>query len=103
MIKCISYIDENLANNLSQEVLAKKLAISTSYLSKLFQKELGKSPGEYIRQRRLDEAKHLIQCGVYTITQVSDLLGYCSVTYFSTEFKKYYGVTPREYSKSVSR
>ena len=41
MIKCISYINENLANNLSQEVLARKLAISTSYLSKLFQKELG--------------------------------------------------------------
>lgn len=99
---CINYIDENLAGDLTIDELAKKTCISTSYLSKLFKLELGVGPRQYIKERKLQKAKDLIRNGTYSITLISDMMGYCSGAYFSTEFKKMFGVTPREFSKSVS-
>ncbi len=99
---CIRIIDENIAYKLTLDVLSKRLCVSKSHLSKLFKEEIGIGVSDYIRDRRLEQAKHLIQLGNYTITQVSDMLGYCSVCYFSTEFRKKYKLTPSEYSKSIT-
>lgn len=99
---CIRIIDENIAYKLTLDVLSKRLCVSKSHLSKLFKEEVGIGVSDYIRDRRLEQAKHLIQMGNYTITQVSDMLGYCSVCYFSTEFRKKYKLTPSEYSKSIT-
>ncbi len=99
---CLRIIDENIAYKLTLDVLSKRLCVSKSHLSKLFKEEVGIGVSDYIRDRRLEQAKHLIQVGNYTITQVSDMLGYCSVCYFSTEFRKKYNLTPSEYSKSIT-
>ncbi len=99
---CLRIIDENIAYKLTLDFLSKRLCVSKSHLSKLFKDEVGIGVSDYVRDRRLEQAKHLIQMGNYTITQVSDMLGYCSVCYFSTEFRKKYNLTPSEYSKSIT-
>ncbi len=99
---CLEIIDENIAFKVSVEFLASKLYVSSSQLRKLFKKEVGVSLSRYIKNRRLEHAKYMLRMGNYSITQVSDMLGYCSVPYFSSEFKKTYNTTPSEYSKSVS-
>ncbi len=100
--RCIQLIDDNLESRITLEMLAKNVCVSTSYISKLFRSELGSGVSAFIRERRLERAKELIRSGKYTITQVSDMLGFCSGTYFSTEFKKKFGMNPSDYSRSIT-
>jgi len=100
--RCMQIIDGNLETRITLEMLAKKVCVSTSYISKLFRAELGIGVSVFIRERRLERAKELIRSGEYTITQVSDMMGFCSVTYFSTEFKKKFGMNPSDYSRSIT-
>ncbi|MBQ3049265.1 MAG: helix-turn-helix domain-containing protein [Oscillospiraceae bacterium] len=100
--RCIQIIDSELQERITLEMLAKRVCVSMSYISKLFRSELGMGVSVFIKERRLDRAKELIRSGKYTITQVSDMMGFCSVTYFSTEFKRKFGVTPSDYSRSIA-
>ena len=100
--RCIQIIDDELKQRITLEMLARRVCVSTSYISKLFRSELGMGVSVFIRERRLERAKELIRTGQYTITQVSDIMGFCSVTYFSTEFKRKFGVTPSDYSRSIA-
>lgn len=54
---------------------------------------------EYIKTRRLQKARRLLEEGDYSVTQVSDMLGYCSICYFSSEFKNQFGKNPSDYVK----
>ena len=53
-------------------------------------------PIEFIKSIRLNRALELLQSHKYTITEVSELCGYSSISYFSTVFKKYFGKSPTE-------
>ena len=55
----------------------------------------------YIAKCKLEMAKKLLGSENYTITEISDMLNFCSPTYFATKFKAAYGYTPREYSKTI--
>ncbi|HBG86400.1 MAG TPA: hypothetical protein DDW62_02495, partial [Marinilabiliaceae bacterium] len=54
------------------------------------------SPSDFIRLVRLSKSAELLESGAYNITEVSELCGFTSVSYFSTVFKKHYGKTPSE-------
>ena len=99
--KCIGLIDENISGDLSVPQLAKYLNVSPSYLSKVFRDETNVSLSEYIRDYRLEKSKELIREGNYSLSQIADMLGYCSIHYFSAQFKARYGIPPREYSRAA--
>ena len=48
-----------------------------------------------------EKVKEMIREGRYTIAQISDMMGYCSPTYLSTEFKREYDMSPKEYAKMI--
>ena len=75
--------------------------VSSSHLTSLFRKQMGFSPGEYIRRVKLDESKTLIREGNLNFTQISTRLCYSSIHHFSRQFKDHYGLSPSEYSKSI--
>lgn len=95
-------VDEYLMNSaLSVSYVAQKMHISTSYLYRVFMAEEKKNLQSYILEKKLERAKEMIGSGEYTISEVSERLNFCSPTYFSTQFKKAFGCTPREYGKTV--
>lgn len=95
-------IDQNIHSSLlSVEYLAQQLNISPSYLYRIFKEKLNQNIQDYISFKKLEEAKKLISEGKYTLSQISEMLNYCSQTYFSTKFKRQYGISPREYAKSI--
>lgn len=96
-------IDENIGKPISVGSLAAQLCISPSLLSKAFRAETSDSVSAYIRERRMEMAKDFLRLGSYSISQISELLGFCSVCYFSSEFKKHFSVTPGEYSRAVNQ
>lgn len=78
--------------------LAEQLFISPSYLMYLFKQDTGYTLNNYIISYRIDKACELFKSGK-KIYEVSELVGYKSVKFFSTTFKEHIGVTPREYIK----
>lgn len=98
----LKLIDETIGERITVNSLAKSMCMSPSSLSKTFKQHTGVSITKYIRDRRMETARELLKTGKYTITQISDMLGYCSVSYFSSEFKKKYNFSPREYARAIN-
>lgn len=95
--KTILLIDSDLSANLSLNSLADHQNISPGYLSALFKKETGKTVSEYIREKRMYHAAHLLSTTHLQIQTVALYCGIMDVQYFSKTFKKTMGKTPKEY------
>jgi AraC-like DNA-binding protein len=67
---------------------------SESTVLRAFRRELGLAPLAYVRQRRLEEALHLLESGRYAVTEVAARVGYESASAFAVAFRERFGVTP---------
>ena len=74
--------------------LARRMNISTTYLRRIFNSNLGTSPIKYLTRLRLERARQLLESGYYTVDEVAHLSGYNDSKYFSTLYKRSYGVSP---------
>lgn len=95
------YIQKHLYDPVSVADIARSIPVSASYLSSTFKKNTGEALSYYISQQKLELAKELIRSGNYTFTQIAQQLGYSSVHYFSSQFKKKFGLTPTQYAGSI--
>lgn len=97
----IVYINNNIYTAFTVEDLCTKFSVSRSSLQNLFRTNLHISPKQYISNLKLNQAKILIQEHSRTISEISDMLGFTSIHYFSRKFKTQYGMSPTDYSKSI--
>lgn len=58
----------------------------------------GEKPNSFFRTYKLNRAAELLKEGVHTVSEISDMTGFSSLSYFSTSFKKQFGVSPSEYT-----
>ena len=70
---------------------------SDERFAKLFKKEFGISPKQYVINKRIKYASSLIIAGYHTLSEISSLCGYNDYKHFSVEFKKIVGVSPSKY------
>lgn len=74
--------------------------ISDAYFRRIFLKEFGVNPSQYITEKRLSQAKSLIDNGDFdSISEIALSVGYSDPLYFSRQFKKRYGISPLNMSK----
>ena len=99
--KTILIIDSDLSADLSLSSLAESQGISAGYLSTVFKKETGKTVSEYIRDKRIKHATHLLGTTHLQIQTVALHCGIMDVQYFSKIFKRQTGKTPKEYRESI--
>ena len=86
---------DNVNNNILDEVERAK-----HYFIKNYNKRIVKcTPMQFILNLRIEKAKELLEFGNYNISQVASMVGYDNPLYFSRLFKKYVGVSPKEYKK----
>lgn len=97
----LQYFEKNISRNLTLEETCKDNFIGKSYIQKLFRSKTGGGVMEYFGRLRIEAAKQLIREGKYNFTEISQLLGYASIHYFSRHFKKISGMTPSEYNTSI--
>ena len=87
----------------------KKLPLNYDYLRKLFKKEIGLTPHEFLLRERMELARGLIlgrianQYSPYSVSQIAEACGYSEPLYFSRVFKKYFGIAPSEYGKEIKQ
>ncbi|MBQ9783997.1 MAG: helix-turn-helix domain-containing protein [Clostridia bacterium] len=99
--KTILLIDSDLSADLSPNALASSQGISLGYLSTVFKRETGKTLSEYIRDKRMAHAAHLLGTTNLQIQTVALHCGIMDVQYFSKTFKRHTGKTPKEYRESL--
>ncbi|MBQ9112547.1 MAG: helix-turn-helix domain-containing protein [Clostridia bacterium] len=99
--KTILLIDSDLSAELSLSALAGHQNVSAGYLSAIFKKETGKTVSEYIREKRVRHAIHLLSTTRLQIQTIALHCGIMDVQYFSKIFKRETGKTPREYRESI--
>lgn len=97
--KAVLFIDADLSQDLSLKSIAENLNISAGYLSTLFRQETGKTVTDYVNDRRITHAAGLLRSSALQVQTVAQYCGIPDVNYFSKIFKRYHGVTPREYRK----
>lgn len=97
-------IEKNMSNeSFNLQEFAKAMNSSKSVLHSRLQNLTQQSPIEFLRTVRLKKAAQLLALNAYNITQVSYMVGFSDSRYFSTCFKKQFGMTPREYIKKYKQ
>lgn len=91
------YIEQNTQTSLTMEELSKLTHFSKSYVNRLFREAYHIPPLRYHMYLRMQKAKSLIRNTNLTVSEISELLGFSTVQYFSFAFKKAEGITPSEY------
>ncbi|SCJ02111.1 Multiple antibiotic resistance protein marA [uncultured Clostridium sp.] len=95
--KILSYINDNLKNNITIEHLAKHFFLSESYICRIFKSSTGTTINRYINARRISLAKSLLSNG-HNVTYVYNECGFNDYSNFLKVFKKIVGVSPKKYS-----
>ena len=97
------FMNANLHRRIRLAELAGAANLSSSRFSHAFKTQTGISPGEYLRRLRMEKARHLLATSVLRIKEIMAMAGYNSKSHFVRHFRRYFGLSPSGYRKSVSR
>jgi YesN/AraC family two-component response regulator len=97
VLNAIQYVERNYKNKIALRSMSEELFITPNYLCELFKKHTGKNLSQYISEYRAHKAKKYLTQLEYKVSEVADLVGFGDAKYFSSTFKKLYGITPLEY------
>lgn len=97
----VSYINEHFAEPLTLKDLSEKACLSPFYFTRIFSKETGMTPYQYLISTRISAAKFLLKSTSFSIKEIGFQCGFSSVNSFCTAFKKWEGQTPGTYRSST--
>lgn len=99
--RVIEHLHGHLGDKVTVETLAEVARLSPSHFARVFRKELGRSPMEYVQGIRLERAKKLLLAVDRSISDIALECGFGSSSYLSACFQKQYRMTPREFRKGT--
>ncbi len=97
------YLEKNIAEPITNESLEENFHLHRNYLSRAMKMTFGKTPLELLLEMRINYAKQYLIRTDYNIQKIAELVGFSSEIYFSNCFKKYMGISPRNYRKKYER
>jgi two-component system, response regulator YesN len=92
---------KNVCAKINLDDVAQKLGLNSSYFSQLFKRETGQTFVEYRIHLRMETAKQLLERSDLRIIDISSEIGYDDAPHFAKTFKKYTGISPKEYRQSL--
>jgi len=98
--KAVDFIEENLANDIEIEALARNACLSAFYFQRLFSRLVKKPVREYIKLRRLACAVTMLENSFTPITDIAIECGFGGRETFSRAFKETYGISPSLYREA---
>ncbi len=99
LLKLIKEIESNPGLPWSNQLIAKRVSLSTDHAAKLFKQLAGMPPNHFIHTARHREARRLLRETSMTIEQIGEQVGYSSIHYFSRLFRQHEGISATEYRK----
>lgn len=97
----VGFLENNIAEKVTIEDVAQYAGISASAVSQTFSNAFGCGMTKYFIRMKVDAAKRYIREKNLSFTQISSMLGYSSIHWFSRQFKNETGMSPMEYAKSI--
>jgi AraC family transcriptional regulator len=91
------YIRANLAADLAIGELAAQAGLSSFHFARVFRRETGETPHQFVTRLRLEEAARLLRATDHPVLQIAIAVGFENASHFSVQFKRDYGVTPLAY------
>jgi AraC family transcriptional regulator len=95
--RIFEYIDANLDINVRLNMLAHEVGVSAFHFSRLFKQSTGRTPHQYLLQRRLDRARTLLGQRELSLAEISTSTGFADQSHFTKVFRQFMGMTPSEY------
>lgn len=93
------FIKRHFSEPLTLEDIANQAGVSKHYLCRLFQKNLGYSPMEFVRRRRIEQAAAALRVTDQAVHRIAAECGFETQSYFGKVFRDYFGMSPLEYRK----
>ena len=101
MKEIVSYISENLTSEMTLTSVSNLFGIHPVHLARKFKQETGNTFIGFVNQQRINLAKYFFHIGKYQLSEVANLTGFNSHSYFTKVFKKVTDLTPTEYIRSL--
>lgn len=96
------FIDGHYMYDLTLTMLAERFSYHPSYFSELFKSKMGKTFVQYVTEVRMGQATRLLEETSLSLWDIAELTGFANASYFSSKFKKQYGVSPSEYRQKTA-
>ena len=100
--KIVNYINQNFSDNLNLEQMANMANLSQFYFSRLFKRLLGVGFNSYLNNKRMNEARYLLEKTEWSIDKIARNVGFCDSPYFARSFKKSFGLSPKVFRQTSS-
>ncbi len=100
--RAVNYINENFFRDVSVDQLAALSGLSRYYFIRVFRRETGYTPHEYLVNRRMATARYLLKYSSLTTKEVCFQSGFSNESVFCSAFKKQHGLTPRQYREHTN-
>ena len=97
----IDFMVANLHRKISSGDFGREVRLSAAQVSRLFIKEVGITPVEYLIRFRIERAADLLSNRLLSVKEVMAMSGYINRGHFVEHFKRYFGVTPSDYRRRV--
>lgn len=97
----LSFLSEHIEACPTVAELASHAHVSEVYFRRQFKRYTGKTPLEYRNELRLERARAYLEYGDISVQEISDSLGYATVSHFIKEFRRLHGCSPLRYRKSI--
>ena len=97
------YLEKHMDQSVSNESLEEHFHLHKNYLARAMKETYGKTPLELLMEMRMNYAKQYLIRTDYSIQKITRLVGFNSEIYFSNCFKKYTGISPRNYRKKYEK
>lgn len=94
------FIGDNYMYDLTLTMLAERYNYHPSYFSELFKSKMGKTFVQYVTEVRMGQAVRLLEETPLSLWDIAELTGFANASYFSTKFKRQYGISPSDYRQA---
>lgn len=95
------YLIDHHANPISREEIAQAMQVSEDYISRVFRKETGMTPWQFLNRYRIIQAQKLLLSTDYSVTEIGTMVGFNDPAYFTRVFHRETGKSPQQYRKSA--
>lgn len=95
------FVEENLKSELTATMIAEAVGVTSGYLSRVFSASEGKTLIHFVSEKKIGKSKQLLEDEKNSIRTIATEIGFSSPSYFIRFFKKFTGVTPKQYREGL--
>jgi YesN/AraC family two-component response regulator len=100
IFKAVIFIQQHYNEPISLDQIALEANLNPEYLSRVFKEETGYTYSSFLSNIRMKKAEYLLINTMEKVQSIAEKVGYSNVSYFSTIFKKKYGLNPYEFRRN---